>query len=269
MNPPVPSFLFPYILYGTLATLATLLFGLNRSLRIANWSPRERRRAVWSSAALLAVFYIAALLPSRSSFYRGSASSIPTIQYGILTPIIVGIALFLWWRPFRRVVEAVPQQWLVGIQFYRTLGVIFLILYAADKLPAQFAWPAGAGDVLVGLLAPLVAFAHTRKGPQANSLLRAWNLLGIADLVVAITTGFLTSPSPVQILALDNPNRLIAQYPLVMIPVFLVPLAILLHLASLQKLRQSESIQTASHRIVHPPTRLKTGVTTQTSKAIR
>ena len=244
MNPSVPGFLFPYILFATFATLASLLFGLNRSLKIASWPTRQRRSTVWSAAALLAIFYIAALLPARSAFYSGGR--IPTIPFGLLVPIVVGIALFLWWRPFRRVVEAVPQQWLIGIQFYRTLGVIFLILYAADKLPAEFAWPAGAGDVLVGLLAPLVALAHIRKGPRANSLLRAWNLFGIADLVVATTTGFLTSPSPLQMLALDNPNRLITQYPLVMIPVFLVPIAILLHLASLQKLRQSESIPSAS-----------------------
>jgi hypothetical protein len=69
---------------------------------------------------------------------------------------------------------------------------------------------------------------------------RAWNLLGIADLVVAMATGFLTSPSPVQLLALDRPNELISAFPLVMIPVFLVPLSLLLHLASLEKLGQIE-----------------------------
>ncbi len=71
-------------------------------------------------------------------------------------------------------------------------------------------------------------------------MLRAWNLLGIADLIVAVTTGFLTSPSPLQVLALDRPNELISWFPLAMIPVFLVPLSLLLHLASLQKLREVE-----------------------------
>ena len=62
----------------------------------------------------------------------------------------------------------------------------------------------------------------------------------IADLAVAVTTGFLTSPSPVQLLSLDRPNELIGTFPLAMIPVFLVPLSLLLHLASLQKLRRVE-----------------------------
>ena len=70
---------------------------------------------------------------------------------------------------------------------------------------------------------------------------RAWNLLGIADLIVAVATGFLTSPSRFQMFALGAPNELIAAFPLVMIPVFLVPLSILLHLASLEKLRRTEA----------------------------
>ena len=132
-----------------------------------------------------------------------------------------------------------PQHWLIGVQLYRALGVIFLILYAAGKLPGLFAWPAGLGDVLVGVLSPVVAIAYWR-GPRENAdLVSAWNLFGLADLVVAVTTGFLTSPSAFQLYAFDLPNELISRFPLVLIPVFLVPLSVLLHLASLAKLRQS------------------------------
>ena len=248
MSPLVPSFLYPFVMFGTFAALAAIIVGLNRSLIIANWSTRDRSRAIWGAGALLATFYLAASLPSRAGFYGGTTSKIPTIQYGLLIPIVAGILLFSIWQPFRRVIAAVPQQWLVGVQLYRIEGVIFLVLYAIGRLPAAFALPAGAGDVLVGLLAPVVALAQIRKWPNANSLLRAWNLLGLADLVVALTTGFLTSPSPLQKLAFDAPNLLIGRYPLVLVPVFLVPLAILLHLASLQKLRQTETAQ-----ITRPP----------------
>jgi hypothetical protein len=40
--------------------------------------------------------------------------------------------------------------------------------------------------------------------------------------------------------AFGKPNQWIIAFPLVMIPIFLVPLSILLQLASLHKLRQSE-----------------------------
>ena len=95
-----------------------------------------------------------------------------------------------------------PQSWLIGVQLYRALGVIFLILYATDKLPGLFAWPAGLGDVLVGVLAPVVAIAYARAPDRNTDLVFAWNLFGLADLIVAVTTGFLTSPSALPIVRL-------------------------------------------------------------------
>jgi hypothetical protein len=52
--------------------------------------------------------------------------------------------------------------------------------------------------------------------------------------VVAITTGFITSPSA--LFSYEPANELIAIFPLVLIPVYLVPISLLLHLASLAKL---------------------------------
>ena len=183
----------------------------------------------------------AALLPSWFELYRGSSSGLPTIQYGFLIPIIVGVVLFRQWRTFRRAIDAIPQDWIVGVQVYRVVGFIFLMLCARGSLPGLFAWPAGAGDTLVGLLAPVVGIAYAHRSPHAATWVRAWNLLGIADLIVAVATGFLTSPSRFQMFAFGAPNELIAAFPLVMIPVFLVPLSILLHLASLEKLRRTEA----------------------------
>jgi hypothetical protein len=68
------------------------------------------------------------------------------------------------------------------------------------------------------------------------------DLLGIADLTVAVAIGFLTSPSPLQMFAFSAPNKLIGAFPLAIIPVFIVPLSILLHLASLKKLQQTRTV---------------------------
>jgi hypothetical protein len=137
-----------------------------------------------------------------------------------------------------RLLDATPQSWLIGIQFYRVLGVIFLLLNAQGRLPSLFALPAGAGDVAVGLLAPIVALAYARRVAGRDVLVRGWNVLGLLDLAVAITTGFLTSPSAFQAFSLDAPNELISAFPLIMVPVFAVPLAVILHGASLIKLRR-------------------------------
>jgi hypothetical protein len=89
----------------------------------------------------------------------------------------------------------------------------------------------------LGILAPVVAVAYARAPHKNADMVSAWNLFGLADLVVAVTAGFLTSPSPFQLFAFDLPSELVSQFPLVLVPVFLVPVSVLLHLASLTKLR--------------------------------
>jgi hypothetical protein len=74
----------------------------------------------------------------------------------------------------------------------------------------------------------------------------AWCAFGIADLVVAVGTGFLSSPSILQQLALDDPNVAITRYPFVLIPTFLVPVSLLLHVYVIARLRERSAAATAS-----------------------
>lgn len=241
MNYQVPAYLTPYILTGMILVIAALVFGLRRVLRRVDWPQADQAKALWSVSSLLIGWFIVAAATSIAGFYRPSSGP-PTIQYGLLTPIVVGVVLFLTWPLLRRIVASVPNTWLVGVQFYRVLGVIFVVLYADRHLPGIFALPAGLGDSLVGVFAPFVSASFARAPEESARRVRLWNLLGIADLVIAVTLGFLTSPSPLQMAAFDRPSGLIAIFPLSLIPVFAVPLSILLHFASLQKLGQEQRV---------------------------
>ncbi|HEY4848591.1 MAG TPA: hypothetical protein VIH87_12570 [Methylocella sp.] len=234
----VPAYLPYYVLAGAIGMIAAILFGLQSALRNAGWTTEDRTATIRAAALTVIGWFLLAIALASADAYRGTADRTPTIQYGIFVPILIG-GLLIWRSPrLARIIDAVPQHWLIGVQLYRALGVIFLILYATGKLPGLFAWPAGLGDVVVGVLAPVVAIAY-RLGPRENTyLVSAWNLFGLADLVVAVTAGFLTSPSPFQLFAFDLPNELVTEFPLVLIPVFLVPLSVLLHIASLAKLRR-------------------------------
>ena len=236
----VSTYLAFIVLGADIAIIAAVLFGLNQSLAAADWSEARRFRTVATFAAGLTAWFALAAALGSLEFFRGAAGRLPTIQFGVFLPILVGIAL--WFVPaVRRAIEAVPQSWIVGVQFYRVVGVIFLVLYASGKIPGAFALPAGIGDVLTGLLAPIVALGYARGRPGAERRVLAWNLFGLLDLVVAVTTGFLTSPSPFQLLSLEAPNELISAFPLVMVPAFAVPLSVLLHLVSLGKLRAASA----------------------------
>jgi hypothetical protein len=72
---------------------------------------------------------------------------------------------------------------LTGIQAWRFAGIAFIALYAQHLLPGYFAWPAGLGDIAIGLSAPLVMRALRRDSAfAASGAFLTWNLLGILDL---------------------------------------------------------------------------------------
>ena len=112
------------------------------------------------------------------------------------------------------------------------------MLWADGRLPWQFALPAGVGDVTTGCFAVVVAALLARGSTGARRAAYTWSLFGIADLVVALTMGAMTSPGRAHLLALEAPNLLISSYPLVMVPTFTVPLALMLHGLVLWRLRR-------------------------------
>jgi len=177
------------------------------------------------SALILLGWLAVAITLSAMGIYHVTSGDRPTIQYGILLPILIG-ALMIWrWEAAKRVLDAVPQRWLVSVQLFRALGAIFLILSATGTLPRLFALPAGVGHIVVGLLAPVVGLAYARAPHKA------------AGLTDALGLGFLTAPSRYAFEVQPN-SDLMTVLPLVLIPIYLVPLFFVLHLASLAKLRR-------------------------------
>jgi len=94
--------------------------------------------------------------------------------------------------------------------------------YFAGQLLGLFALPAGIGDVATGVLAPFVAYAWYSGKPYARGAAIVWNIFGMADLVNAVVLGALTNGGTGGIV-----------FPTVLIPVYGVPRAFLIHSYSL------------------------------------
>ncbi len=126
---------------------------------------------------------------------------------------------------------------LIALQTFRIVGVVFVVAWMGGALPAGFALPTGLGDMAIGLTAPLVAAAVVRRRPHHLALARLWTVLGMADLVIAVTSGVLHGRSPIGLLAAGPVTTdAMARYPLSLIPTFLVPLALMLHLTTFRRL---------------------------------
>jgi hypothetical protein len=127
---------------------------------------------------------------------------------------------------------------LIAVQAYRIGGIAFLWGMTQGILDPAFAIPAGVGDILIGVTAiPFAIFLWKGYSWSKYSLV-VWSVLGIADLVNAVTLGRITSP--------DFSSSTMATFPWILVPTVGVPLGLALHGITLYRLRKWIPIQ--AHR---------------------
>ena len=76
----------------------------------------ERITTVRVSAAVLVGWLAVAIGLSWLGVYRGTADGIPTIQFGLLIPILLGVLALGQSATLARALDAVPQSWAAGMQ---------------------------------------------------------------------------------------------------------------------------------------------------------
>lgn len=181
-------------------------------------------------------FLIAALLGATGAFASPALPVGVAVGIAVLAPVILGGGLVARTRG-----HGIPLTTLVGVHVGRLLGVAFLLLYAAGRLPATLAHSAGWGDITVGALAIPVVWAIRRRAAGWRWITAAWNLLGTADLLIAVTLGVGSAPgSPVRFNFEAPGSGAIVHFPWVLIPAFFVPLFLLTHIAIFANLAASK-----------------------------
>jgi hypothetical protein len=163
---------------------------------------------------------------------------------GIGVAVLVPFAVLTYasTRPgtLREALGAIPLPVLIGVHVVRLLGVFFVLLFSAGRLPAPFAPAAGWGDVLIGVTALPVAYLAAMRAPGWRTVALTWNALGLFDLVDAIALGVASSPGiPFGFGHHGANSDLMTTLPWILIPCFNVPLLAHLHLLIFQRLRRA------------------------------
>ena len=220
--------------------LALLFLALTAAVVIAIflvlWRERTSARTAWiaigSGAVLAAWAIVATLFPRRGLLQPPDLESLLRIGIPLVLELIV-LALFLLVSPSLRQLLT-NQRNLILLNLWRLVGVVFLFLMADHQMPALWALPAGIGDVIVGVAAPWIA--RGIETPRGRRRAVIFNLFGMADLVVAVGLGVVTSPGPAQAFHTTPTSEMVTRFPLALVPSFLVPLAFMLHVVSLWQL---------------------------------
>jgi hypothetical protein len=124
---------------------------------------------------------------------------------------------------------------LIGVHTWRILGIVFLWGMTQGLLDPAFAIPAGIGDILIGVTAIPFALFLWKGYSWSKYAVVVWSVLGIADLVNAVTLGVITNS--------DFSTSTMATFPWILVPTFAVPLALTLHGITLYRLRNWVPIQ--------------------------
>ena len=104
-------------------------------------------------------------------------------------------------------------------------GAAFLYYGWQNWLPEQFVFNAGYGDLIVGIIAPIIFLL-----PESIPKYVVFHIFGLLDFIVAVGTGLTLT-------LLETPLiENVAGFPIVLIPLFGVPITGALHIILLHRL---------------------------------
>jgi hypothetical protein len=200
------------------------------------WRERTSRRdatvAITSGIVLAVWAAVTAGLAWRGFFLNRPGATLPPVGINLIGALLVMGLCISGSRSLRQLLR--NRANLIRLHLWRLEGFVFLILMLQGRLQALWALPAGLGDVFIGATAPFIARNLDRPGGRRRAI--AWTLFGMADLVVAVGLGVMTNPGPTQVFHPVPGAQMLTQFPLALVPAFLVPLAFTLHVVTLLQL---------------------------------
>jgi len=232
--------------FGVLLTAVALGLLTLGALR-AELAPGRMAWALCAMAAMLSLWFVA-MGPLAQA---GMLLPPPTLTDPpfALMPLIGGALLLVGLGRFtangQAILGGLDQRHFIGFQVFRVMGALFLLGWATGDIPWQFALPAGVGDIWAGIAAMQALSALNRSAPDARGKVIMANVIGLADFVVAVSIGLITSEGFLHLLSREAPN-IINLYPLALFPAYFVPVFIAFHLFSLGELRRETLVQASA-----------------------
>ena len=177
---------------------------------------------------VLLIWLVAAIAAGATGVFARLA--FPAPQLIILALVAGAIVATTAISPVRAWVDALSWRTLVGFHGIRLIGAVFVWLGARGVLAPMFARRAGWGDIVAALIA--LAFAAFAVAPaRARWAYNAWNLFGLLDLTVAVSTatwvvqqGLVPGVEP------------LFRLPLVLVPLFFVPMLAATHIVLFRRI---------------------------------
>jgi hypothetical protein len=231
-----PSYLWVLTIAGIIAMLAATCVVLYAGAVRAGLGRRRAALLAGGAAVLLGGWFAASAVIAGNGWYHTRLGhGVPWMPVAVIG--FLGLLLALRRIPVVARALAAPGT-MSRLELPHTFrmmdGAAFLIIMALGHLPALFALPAGIGDIIAGIAAPLAARRLAEGGGRRAAL---WfNAFGLTDLVVALTLGAVTAYQLIHVTPSGSP---ISELPLALVPTVGVPLLLAVHITSVSALART------------------------------
>lgn len=214
---------------------ASLMFVLYKGIEYNKTNPEYKKIAIWVGICATSWFGINYYL----AFTDITAYiEIPIGPLMLLFSSVGSVVLFFTNKSFREFIDATPLYLLIIPTFARIGGLVFVGVANEGLMGKLFALPLGWGDVIIGSLVPLVAYACYKKLKYWKTYVLWWNWTGILIYVVAISVALIAMP-PFQLLHPVPDFDLKKYFPISTTAMIDLPLTTILHIFILLKLRRT------------------------------
>lgn len=218
----------------TLLCLALILIGLNKALVYAN-NPSRKKIVIYTVTSLS--LWIGILAAMSLSGFLSDFSSVPPRVFIVLIVPLITLILLLRFGKLSSLLKVIPPEWLINIQVFRFFVEILLwLLFLDELLPVQMTIEGRNFDILAGLTAINVGVLCFTKERLNKRVAIIWNFFGLALLSNIVITAILSFPTPFRVFMNEPANTIVAQFPIVLLPGILVPIAYWMHIFSLKQL---------------------------------
>ena len=195
--------------------------------------------AHWFPTGYAVVLTVSSLVLSHTRIYELYLDQLyAPSAFGIVLPLIVLVVYAVRSQTFRELVGALPGWWLPLPHLTRVSGLLILLLYTHDALPAHVAWPIGYGDIACALLAGPTAWLMWRAASGWRRAALGFAIFGILDFVIALQVTVWTLPNAIRAIHTELDSSVLAMFPVIIAPTLSVPLLYMSLFAIIIKSRQ-------------------------------
>jgi hypothetical protein len=198
----------------------------------------DRQNKIFKNVIIgLTLWMVMLSILSIIGFFSDFSGFPPRFIIILLVPMITLVWSLLISKITKQLLILIPPQTIINLQVFRVFVEILLwMLFIQNLLPIQMTFEGRNFDIIAGITAPLVAYLAYSKNLLSKNMVIAWNFICLGLLLNIVLTAILSMPTPFRYFMNEPSNTVVAEFPIIFLPGFLVPLAYGLHFLSIRQL---------------------------------